>query len=112
RSMRSWSLIRMLERQYCRHLYRNAKLAQLGYPSGAPSLHILTTNLTTGQLCSFDKDGVYFFSAQGLGYTKRREDQNQLPIGRAVAASSAFPVLFSPVRLSKSDFGGVADFAH
>ncbi|HEY7314034.1 MAG TPA: patatin-like phospholipase family protein [Gemmataceae bacterium] len=118
-----WSLIRALERQYNSYLYRvlrqpsgrpsfgTAVLADLEQSATAPSLHILTTNLTTGELCSFDGRGFHVYTAEGQRYNEQVFNQNQLPIGRAVAASSAFPVLFSPVRLSDRTFGAPT-FSH
>ena len=37
-------------------------------------------------------------------------DLNTYPVGNAVAASSAFPVLFSPIRLSNHHFDGTRDY--
>lgn len=119
-----WSLVRALERGYNTHLYRKlqqqpgrsvlhtAVLADLKQTATAPTLHILTTDLTTGGLGSFDERGFHIYTPQGIQYDVRDFIQNQLPIGRAVAASSAFPVLFSPVRLSNRDFGGATTFSN
>lgn len=138
RVMRSWSLIEALERQYSRHLYRmleehsghagyaRAKLADLGKVAGAPSLHILSTNLTTGKLCGFDLTGLKIYTPASpvskerhtpanephRAYDEELLPQNQFSIGKAVAASSAFPVLFSPVCLDDRDFGGAHTFSH
>src|SRR5205823_6984766 len=112
----SWSLVRALEWQYNQYLYRvvekrgerlayrSARLVDLGQ-AGAPPLFILTTNLTTGELCSFNQNGFHTYTAAAQGYQGRPFVQNQFPIGKAVAASSAFPVVFSPVRLGDADYG-------
>jgi predicted acylesterase/phospholipase RssA len=102
---RWWSRTALLQRYFESELYGEATLSTLqsAYesPRIAPELHILTTSLTTGGLCSFDRNGfwkedgkiVKFFQA-GL-----------LPISLAVAASSAFPPLFPPLGLSKVTLG-------
>lgn len=65
-----------------------------------PNIYILSTNIQTGELCSF--------SSTGFSVTRRHnqppiEIQTQeIGLSYAVAASSAFPPLFPPVKLPKS----------
>src|SRR5262249_17792458 len=68
------------------------------------------TNLTTGNLASFDWKGLHLFDPHDRGYKKDTKPLNQLPVARCVAASSAFPVVFSPVRIDNSDAGGANSF--
>lgn len=88
-----------LERLYDRFLYRDQSLRHL--PS-SPELHILTTNVSEGKLCSFTQAGLIL---QG-----RASQVNVLPaqlasISMAVAASSAFPGFFPPVVIAADDLG-------
>jgi predicted acylesterase/phospholipase RssA len=59
--MRYWSLVRALERQYDTNLFHGARLADLGSNSNAPTVRLLATNLTTGEMCFFDKQGFHLF---------------------------------------------------
>jgi predicted acylesterase/phospholipase RssA len=93
-----------------RRLYGEATLEQLrGTPDQPrPALHILTTNVTTGTLCSFGADGFVSEAAVGTGRTAR--DWARIPAATpslcfAVAASSAFPGMFSPLRLTAEELG-------
>jgi len=88
-----------LERLYDRHLYHNQSLHHL---PESPELHILTTNVSEGKLCSFTQVGLIL---QG-----RASQASVLPacsasISMAVAASSAFPGFFPPVVISAEDLG-------
>ena len=63
-------------------------------PTGSPEFFVLGTNLTTGNLTAFVKSGVI------IDLTSDKESHAavgvQVPLATAVAASSAFPPLFSP----------------
>lgn len=86
-----WKLTNVLRRGYNSFL-KNKTLRDL--PT-QPQLSILSTSMTTGESWSFDRDGVKF-SRDGI---PKRIDVTTLDIGLAVAASSAFPPMFPPVRI-------------
>jgi predicted acylesterase/phospholipase RssA len=65
------------------------------HPS-APALHILTTNLSSGQLCSFTPDGFCIDSPQGTELYETYAISTAL----AVAASSSYPLFFPPIELT------------
>ncbi|MCC8936024.1 patatin-like phospholipase family protein [Bradyrhizobium sp. Arg68] len=94
-----FGLTRYLEREYAKFLKPAAALADLGglAPNSHPELHLLTTSLTTGELCSFSREGLHLWDRE-----RDREplDGSALSLARAVAASSAFPPLFPPVAIS------------
>jgi Patatin-like phospholipase len=80
-----------LEREY-RRLFSKKTFADI--ESGAPKLYVLATNLITGQLTSFSKDGYSIDQPNIL------LDSNYIPLSVAVTASSAFPPMFPPVRVT------------
>ena len=83
-----------LARSYDKHLYKGKTLKDL---AGGPRIYFNATNLATGN--------SFFFVAGGgkkeemgehdLGFV----DAPDFPINKAVAASSAFPPVFPPLRL-------------
>jgi len=86
-----WRLTNMLRRNY-NDLLNGATLQDL--PT-TPELHILCTSMTTGGLCSFDRGGVTF-DRDG---DEHRIETTTIDVAFAVAASSAFPPLFPPIRV-------------
>jgi len=87
----SWKLTNMLQRSYG-GLFKNAALDSL---PAVPDVHILSTSMTTGDPVSFDSTGVSF---------DRDSITDRIPttaphLSFAVAASSAFPPLFPPIRI-------------
>jgi len=62
----------------------------------APALHILTTNLSSGQLCSFTPDGFCIDTPQGTELYETYAISTAL----AVAASSSYPLFFPPIELT------------
>ena len=64
---------------------------------GKPLLSLLTTNLTTGTLGAFTAEGFCSDVSKGSAASVACGD---VPIALAVAASSAFPALFPPVRVT------------
>ncbi len=62
----------------------------------APALHILTTNLSSGQLCSFTPDGFCIDSPKG----SEVYETYAISTGLAVAASSSYPLFFPPIELT------------
>ncbi len=97
-----WSRIKGLEREY-ESLFEKKCLRDLAgdQRSPPPELHLLNTDLTTGDPCSFNKEGVLL-----LGLDKRDPQKptpfahHGLPVALGVAASSAYPALFPPVELN------------
>jgi predicted acylesterase/phospholipase RssA len=83
-------------------LYEEALLERLEGP-GRPNLSILATSLITGDLCAFTSRGIRVNCLSD-------KDSEVVPIphlrvSNAVAASSAFPPLFPPVKLGESILG-------
>lgn len=84
---------------YDRHLFKGQPLEAL---AGGPRLYLNATNLSTGNL--------FFFVAGGGKPCELGEHElgvvaaPRFPIARAVAASSAFPPVFPPLRLSAADY--------
>ena len=70
-------------------LFKGATFGDLAARPGAPFLIINSTDLTSGARFEFTQDQFDFINS----------DLSQFPIARAVAASSAFPVLLRPVVL-------------
>ena len=85
---------------YYGQLFRKKRLSELINKDNpdAPSLHILATSVTTGQLTSFSARG---FTSNFENDAERRGES--LAIARAVAASSAFPPAFPVVTLRARD---------
>lgn len=93
----------LLEKHYERFLYGDTSLFQL---PDRPRLHILSTNLSEGCLCSFYQGGL-LLQRRRPGQRDRFE---QVRLGlatvpMAVAASSAFPGFFPPLELNGWDVG-------
>lgn len=62
----------------------------------APALHILTTNLSSGQLCSFTPDGFCIDSP----HETEIYETYAISTALAVAASSSYPLFFPPIELT------------
>lgn len=93
----------LLEYHYQKYLYGDTSLFQL---PEHPRVHLLTTNLSAGRLCSFNRDGLWVICRE-TGQTFRIE---HMPLGlvtvpMAVAASSAFPGFFPPMELTGGEVG-------
>ena len=60
---RRWSRVGLLEEHYAK-LFRRSLLESFGTTENVapPALHILSTSLTTGDLCSFSDSGIAFES--------------------------------------------------
>ncbi len=83
----------LLERLYAKFLYGDARVHQL---PETPELHLLTTNMSEGGLCSFTRDGL-IMQHRTTGGTKIEILPARLtPVALAVTASSAFPGFFPP----------------
>ncbi|MFK7776756.1 MAG: patatin-like phospholipase family protein [Gimesia sp.] len=96
----------LLEKHYEQFLYGDTGLCQL---PAKPHLHMLSTNLSEGCLCSFDKYGL-LFQRRTPG---KRDFFERVPTGlgtvpMAVAASSAFPGFFPPLVIRGDEIGADA----
>jgi predicted acylesterase/phospholipase RssA len=97
---------RQLESHYAA-LFDGAELGAL--PNDAPELHILATSMVTGELSSSSRAGVSFVQ----NGSARRFPAVGFPLARAVAASSAFPPFFPPVRIDRRELAAREhDFPH
>lgn len=97
----AWSPTRLLQQYYSDHLYGNQPLSELRSRTDRPKpqLHILTTELETGQLCSFSSEGFHYRIDREYQKVPAVKISDQ-PIGLAVAASSAVPTVFHPVKMT------------
>ena len=72
-------------------------------PGDILTFHFLSTSFTTGALCSFSRD---CFELMPPGAAKpEMTPADSIPLSFAVAASSAFPPMFPPVRLTPKMLG-------
>jgi predicted acylesterase/phospholipase RssA len=92
----------LLERQYEKHLYGDKSLNEL---PETPELHILTTNLSEGCLCSFSRDGLWKMQQKAGRSQIERVRVGLMTVSMAVAASSAFPGFFPPLVLTGREVG-------
>ena len=110
--------IYLLQRYYSNELYtsrerkRRGTLSELaGVMASKPRLYMLAANLTTGGLCSFTNDGFSIDAApRGKSQRPKLLRTDLTPIALAVAASSAFPAFFPPVKMTRKGFPGSDDF--
>lgn len=103
---RQWTRAGLLERYYERFLYGDTPLSQL---PDHPKLHILSTNLSEGCLCSFNRNGLLMQRrVAGRRDTLERVNIGLATVPMAVAASSCFPGFFPPLELSGWDVGAEA----
>jgi predicted acylesterase/phospholipase RssA len=91
---------------YSSYLFpKDSEFAQLRHISQArqnakaPDLLLMTTNLTQHSSRSFFQGEEYVY----FGSTKHLVQLKGYPVGKAVAASSAFPFLFPPLELAHDD---------
>jgi hypothetical protein len=95
----AWTRTSSLARHYDK-LFEGAELRDLARSRDGltpPSVSLLTTSMTTGGLCAF--------SASGFAWVTENDrleqiDVGTVPVSLAVAASSAFPVFFPPVKVT------------
>jgi predicted acylesterase/phospholipase RssA len=105
-SNRQLSRVGLLEHHYEKYLYGDTSLFQL---QQQPQLHLLTTNVSEGCLCSFNRDGLLMVRRQpGDGVRVDRVHTGLATVAMAVAASSAFPGFFPPLELTGADVGTTA----
>lgn len=70
-----------------------------------PSLNILATSFKTGELCSFSPEGFEITQKTSGEIMQVSAKADLLQLSFAVAASSAFPPLFPPVKLTSEMLG-------
>ena len=93
----------ILERYYEAHLYGDRCLYEL---PEQPMLHMLATNVTTGVLSVFNRNGLFMAHREDHGRQKFEHIPGRMAsIPRIVAASSAFPGFFPPVEITVADLG-------
>jgi predicted acylesterase/phospholipase RssA len=85
-----------LEAEY-RKLFGKAQLSSLKV-EGGPEFFVLGTSLLTGDACIFSSDGYARATNAPFG-------GQELPVAKAVAASSAFPPLFPPACIPADQIG-------
>ena len=98
RSLLPWNLVRLMtpllsrsdlaSRYYHENVFDEATFADLTKAEG-PQIHINATDLSSGDRFTFNQDSFDIICS----------DVDKLPIATAVAASSAVPMLLSPVTL-------------
>ena len=92
-----FTLGRILQREYERRLYRGKTLSHLMSPTG-PQVFLSAVSMSTGTDCQFGRSGFMWHDEKDG--RERNVTAPALPVALAVAASSAFPPLFPPVRIS------------
>ena len=104
RSNRHLTRAGLLEYHYQKHLFGDTSLFEL---PEKPELHILTTNLSEGCLCSFNRSGLLMMRREPRGEGMRAEHTRAslATVPMAVAASSAFPGFFPPLELTSVEVG-------
>ena len=92
----------LLELQYEKHLYGDKSLFEL---PESPELHLLSTNLSEGCLCSFSRDGLWMMQQKAGRPQIERARVGLMTVAMAVTASSAFPGFFPPLELTGREVG-------
>lgn len=100
----SFTTTDLLQRHYSKHLFDKRKLLDLDLVTGdehetpvnvkRPALYLLTTTLDPPSLASFTSQGFHGVTPDG---TPRSYDGSTHDLGMAVAASSAFPGMFTSI---------------
>jgi NTE family protein len=94
------SRLEKLADTYDRDLFKNKTLGQL---DSGPRLYLNSTNLASGNM-------FFFVTGENKGAEMGEHEfgvnssANDFPLSRAVAASSAFPPVFPPLKLSRRDY--------
>ena len=103
RSNRQLTRTGLLEYHYQRYLYGDKSLFEL---PEKPQLHLLTTNVSEGCLCSFNRNGLLIVRRHA-GQSVRIDHVHVglATVAMAVTASSAFPGFFPPLELTGADVG-------
>lgn len=103
RPARSLTPNAILEHYYRTMLYGDRCLYEL---PERPLLHILATNVSTGGLSVFNRNGLFLQQRQADGGCEFEFIPGQLAsLPHVVGASSAFPGFFPPVEITAADLG-------
>lgn len=95
----------ILEGYYREFLYGDRRLFEL---PERPGLHVLTTNVSDGTLAAFNRRGLHILRRDAGNEVEdpfQHVPGTMATIAKAVGASSAFPGLFPPVRVTAADLG-------
>lgn len=97
----------LLQRQY-EQLTKKARLRDIAPDiTGGPRFYFLSTSFNTGDLCSFSHD--HFVVHRQDEPVPLRYPSENVRLSLAVAASSAFPPMFPPLRLTWDQLGGASE---
>lgn len=95
---------RLLQAEYHRLLAKRTIGECYAESVGIPTFHFLSTSFTTGALCSFSRTCF-----EQIDRSSERDTASTpadgIPLAFAVAASSAFPPMFPPMRLTPEALG-------
>ena len=102
--LRRFQRDQLLVREYAKFFERDGRDTELRalHPRGGPNIHLLTTSMTTGKLCEFTSAGFQRLNDPAFG---EPVTSPRFTIPLAVAASSAFPPLFPPLKINTEYFG-------
>jgi predicted acylesterase/phospholipase RssA len=104
---RKWVRVGLLQAYYDSHLCGKTKLIDLqSMDPTCPTIDLLATSLTTGGPCGFTSHrqaGFWWTEFQRDQKIQKFHPNKELPVALGVAASSAFPVVFPPVRVDRSN---------
>lgn len=95
---------RLLQAEYHQFLSKRTIGECYAEADGIPSFHFLSTSFTTGALCSFSRT-CFEQVDRDSGNSTDSTASDGLPLAFAVAASSAFPPMFPPMRLTPEALG-------
>lgn len=93
--------IALLQREYEAIFGRKRLRDSADANAGRPELHLLATSFNTGHLCSFTEGHFIIERASG----PEQHDADTVRLSVAVAASSAFPPMFPPLKLTREMLG-------
>ncbi len=109
--VRRWGRVGLLQSYYHSKLYGGISMNKLGHATeqgiSPPKVDLLTTSLTTGRICSFNRDGFVWteFDQDQQKDVEHGVSNGLLPVALGVAASSAFPAAFPPVKVDRRILG-------
>jgi hypothetical protein len=112
RLIHNWSRVELLRREYLA-LYGNKDFSAFPdvYKGEGPRVTLQCASMMTGLPCSFGRSGflLYREHADGRGIRLERDTEvtltHKLSVAHGVAASSAFPPMFPPLKIDRSMLG-------